>query len=62
MITLYLICKLTGLVIRMCLCLVLLPFRIILFPFRLLFGHPRSNGGNDDMAFWDGFLWGSIFF
>lgn len=59
---LYLIFKLMRLVIGLCLWLILLPFRVAFFPLRILFGHRKSNGVDDDVAFWDGFLWGSIFF
>ena len=63
MITLYLIFKLIGLVIRLGLWLVLLPFKVILFPFRVLFGKSgRSSGGSGDDGFWDGLLIGSLFF
>ena len=61
MITLYLIFKLTGLMIRLCLWLVLLPFRLILLPFRLLFGKPASRSGDSD-GFWEGLIIGSFFF
>ena len=62
MITLYLIFKLTSLLIRACLWLVFLPFRLILLPLRILFGRPgRRTGGSDD-GFWEGLLIGSLFF
>ena len=62
MITLYLIFKLTSLLIRACLWLVFLPFRLILLPFRILFGRPGRRTGDSDDGFWEGLLIGSIFF
>ena len=62
MITLYLIFKLTGLLIRMCLWLVLLPFKIVFLPFKLLFGRPGRRTGDSDDGFWNGLLIGSLFF
>lgn len=62
MITLYLVFKLTGLLTRMCLWLVLLPFKIVFLPFRLLFGRPGRRTGDSDDGFWNGLLIGSLFF
>ena len=63
MITLYLIIKMIELTFKLVIWLVLLPFRIIFFPFSLLFGkRNRGNRRDSDDGFWDGLLIGSIFF
>lgn len=63
MITLYLIFKLTDLLVSLCVWMLLLPFKLIALPFRLLFGKPSKKQVNrEDEAFWNGFIAGSIFF
>ncbi len=62
MITLYLICKLTGFLIKITLWLLLLPFQIILLPFKLIFGKPQRSTAQSNDGFWEGLLIGSLFF
>ena len=60
MITLYLICKLTSFLVRLCLSLLFLPFRLLLLPFSWLFGGSGKHRWTDDDSFWTGFLLGSL--
>ena len=62
MITLYLILKLIGWIVRVALWLLLLPFRLIFLPFRILFGKPARRTESSGVGFWDGLLIGSLFF
>jgi hypothetical protein len=41
--------------------MIMLPFKIMLFPFRLLFGKPKNRRKRADEAYWDGFIDGSIY-
>ena len=63
MITLYLIYKLTELIVKTSLWLLFLPLRLLLLPFRLLFRKSQRNKepGYDD-GFWEGLLIGGLIF
>ncbi len=60
MITLYLICKLTGFLVKVCLWMLFLPIRLVLLPFSWLFGGSKKRVRTDDGSFWEGFLLGSF--
>ncbi len=61
MITCYILIKLMGLLVRLCLWMVLLPIKLIFLPFSLLFGKSSKQINNSDDGFWDGLVIGSLF-
>ncbi len=62
MITLYLIFKLTGWLLKLVINLMLLPFYAIILPFKILFGKPKKKNRDNKDSFWEGFFWGGFFF
>jgi uncharacterized membrane protein len=49
------------LIISMCVWMIMLPFKMVLLPFKILFGKPKKKSKRADEAYWDGFLDGSIY-
>jgi hypothetical protein len=61
MIIIYLVFKLMRLIISRCVWRIMLSFKIVLLPFKILFGKQKKKSKRAEEVYWDGFIDGSIY-